>query len=213
MLYFVWMRQMLSQISSGWIFVITKLLVLVYSSFCIEDPWFCWIRLPSPSECDLYYVNRDTLFSYHRDSELFLQVMHLVFQFSFPGHFQFTCLVVLMSTTHYAADDGPICCFSLQELSKWSTTNGRCSSSPLVCATWYVLCLLILLVLFSASCASVNSILFQVLLMSQKIIFLIFCALSRFALLLFGTCLFWAVFLKINACWYWFLNFGSTDYN
>ena len=41
MLYFVWMRQMLSQISSGWIFVITKLLVLVYSSFCIEDPWFC----------------------------------------------------------------------------------------------------------------------------------------------------------------------------
>lgn len=33
------------------------------------------IRLPSPSECDLYYVNRDTLFSYHRDSELFLQRM------------------------------------------------------------------------------------------------------------------------------------------
>ncbi|KAK7318525.1 hypothetical protein RJT34_03228 [Clitoria ternatea] len=32
-------------------------------------------RLPSPSECDLYYVNRDTLFSYHRDSELFLQRM------------------------------------------------------------------------------------------------------------------------------------------
>ena len=30
--------------------------------------------LPPCSECDLYYVNRDTLFSYHRDSELFLQV-------------------------------------------------------------------------------------------------------------------------------------------
>nr|TKS12370.1 UPF0202 protein [Populus alba] len=30
-------------------------------------------RLPLPSECDLYYVNRDTLFSYHKDSELFLQ--------------------------------------------------------------------------------------------------------------------------------------------
>lgn len=30
-------------------------------------------RLPPPSECDLYYVNRDTLFSYHKDSELFLQ--------------------------------------------------------------------------------------------------------------------------------------------
>lgn len=32
-------------------------------------------RLPPPTECDLYYVNRDTLFSYHRDSELFLQRM------------------------------------------------------------------------------------------------------------------------------------------
>lgn len=32
-------------------------------------------RLPLPRECDLYYVNRDTLFSYHKDSELFLQRM------------------------------------------------------------------------------------------------------------------------------------------
>ncbi|XP_075516380.1 RNA cytidine acetyltransferase 1-like [Primulina tabacum] len=32
-------------------------------------------RLPPPGECDLYYVNRDTLFSYHKDSELFLQRM------------------------------------------------------------------------------------------------------------------------------------------
>ncbi|XP_057416267.1 RNA cytidine acetyltransferase 1 [Lotus japonicus] len=32
-------------------------------------------RLPPASECDLYYVNRDTLFSYHRESELFLQRM------------------------------------------------------------------------------------------------------------------------------------------
>ncbi|KAG9458762.1 hypothetical protein H6P81_003270 [Aristolochia fimbriata] len=31
--------------------------------------------LPHPSECDLYYVNRDTLFSYHKDSEIFLQRM------------------------------------------------------------------------------------------------------------------------------------------
>lgn len=36
-------------------------------------------RLPSPSDCDLYYVNRDTLFSYHRDSELFLQRMMALF--------------------------------------------------------------------------------------------------------------------------------------
>ncbi|GAQ78702.1 N-acetyltransferase 10 [Klebsormidium nitens] len=32
-------------------------------------------RLPHPSECELYYVNRDTLFSYHKASELFLQRM------------------------------------------------------------------------------------------------------------------------------------------
>ncbi|ONK79120.1 uncharacterized protein A4U43_C01F3140 [Asparagus officinalis] len=32
-------------------------------------------RLPHPSECDLYYVNRDTLFSYHKESEIFLQRM------------------------------------------------------------------------------------------------------------------------------------------
>ncbi|KAL5975491.1 hypothetical protein ACLOJK_019813 [Asimina triloba] len=31
------------------------------------------IRLPDTSDCDLYYVNRDTLFSYHKDSETFLQ--------------------------------------------------------------------------------------------------------------------------------------------
>lgn len=28
---------------------------------------------PVPSDCDLYYVNRDTLFSYHEASEAFLQ--------------------------------------------------------------------------------------------------------------------------------------------
>ncbi|KAK4366831.1 hypothetical protein RND71_014711 [Anisodus tanguticus] len=32
-------------------------------------------RLPQPGDCDLYYVNQDTLFSYHKDSELFLQRM------------------------------------------------------------------------------------------------------------------------------------------
>ncbi|KAL1209886.1 RNA cytidine acetyltransferase 2 [Cardamine amara subsp. amara] len=38
---------------------------------CLPNP----ARHPLPSECDLYYVNRDTLFSYHKDSELFLQRM------------------------------------------------------------------------------------------------------------------------------------------
>lgn len=32
-------------------------------------------RLPHPGECELYYVERDTLFSYHRASEAFLQRM------------------------------------------------------------------------------------------------------------------------------------------
>jgi len=32
-------------------------------------------RLPHPNECQLYYVNRDTLFSYHKASEVFLQRM------------------------------------------------------------------------------------------------------------------------------------------
>ena len=32
-------------------------------------------RLPHPSECELFHVNRDTLFSYHRASEAFLQRM------------------------------------------------------------------------------------------------------------------------------------------
>ncbi|CAM0871752.1 unnamed protein product [Alopecurus aequalis] len=32
-------------------------------------------RLPHPEQCDLYYVNRDTLFSYHKESEVFLQRM------------------------------------------------------------------------------------------------------------------------------------------
>lgn len=31
--------------------------------------------IPPPSECDLYYVNRDTLFCYHKASEIFLQKM------------------------------------------------------------------------------------------------------------------------------------------
>lgn len=34
---------------------------------------------PHPSQCDLYYVNRDTLFSYHSASELFLQRMVSLF--------------------------------------------------------------------------------------------------------------------------------------
>lgn len=50
----------------------------------------CWYpfssshRLPPRESCDLYYVNRDTLFSYHKDSEIFLQVLSvpITLQFS-----------------------------------------------------------------------------------------------------------------------------------
>lgn len=35
----------------------------------------CPPRLPHPDECDLYYVERDTLFSFHKSSEAFLQKM------------------------------------------------------------------------------------------------------------------------------------------
>ena len=34
---------------------------------------------PSPEDCDLYYVNRDTLFCYHRASEDFLQRIMALF--------------------------------------------------------------------------------------------------------------------------------------
>ncbi|KAF8716416.1 hypothetical protein HU200_026352 [Digitaria exilis] len=36
------------------------------------------LRLPHPKECDLYYVNRDTLFSYHKESEIFLQYGNII---------------------------------------------------------------------------------------------------------------------------------------
>lgn len=34
---------------------------------------------PHPSQCDLYYVNRDTLFSYHSSSEAFLAKLMTIF--------------------------------------------------------------------------------------------------------------------------------------
>ncbi len=35
--------------------------------------------LPHPNSCDLYYVNRDTLFSYHASSEKFLSKLMSIF--------------------------------------------------------------------------------------------------------------------------------------
>lgn len=85
----------------------------------------CANRLPPPGECDLYYVNRDTLFSYHKDSELFLQVMMQSFTkyiamyilfYSCPPYYitKSRCLYNLI----LAANDGSIRCFSLQKFSK-----------------------------------------------------------------------------------------------
>lgn len=99
--------------------------------------FFSVTRIPPPSECDLYYVNRDTLFSYHKESELFLQVVTYFIYLKFN--------VLIISYQHIsgiyiltlAAYDGPLCCFSLQKLSKRFTINGGCSSPPLVCVTWY----------------------------------------------------------------------------
>ena len=34
---------------------------------------------PHPTNCDLYYVNRDTLFSYHSSSETFLSKLMTIF--------------------------------------------------------------------------------------------------------------------------------------
>lgn len=42
---------------------------------CSENTPKCPSRLPHPDECDLYYIERDTLFSFHKASETFLQRM------------------------------------------------------------------------------------------------------------------------------------------
>ncbi|EPS65148.1 hypothetical protein M569_09630, partial [Genlisea aurea] len=43
--------------------------------FNVTDSVLSINSLPPPGQCDLYYVNRDTLFSFNRDSEIFLQRM------------------------------------------------------------------------------------------------------------------------------------------
>jgi N-acetyltransferase 10 len=54
---------------SSYSFLFIQVSIVVNEKLC-----FFGIRLPHPKECDLYYVNRDTLFSYHKESEIFLQV-------------------------------------------------------------------------------------------------------------------------------------------
>lgn len=107
---------------------------------------------------------------------MFLSLINIYLEFMF-----LTC----------AANDGFICCFSLQKLSKWFTTNGGCSSASLVCIAWYIYspfdwfyCIFEVrgtFFFFPWSWAGLLvTIDMQVLLMSQKINFLISCASSRF---------------------------------
>jgi tRNA(Met) C34 N-acetyltransferase TmcA len=73
MIYFVWILRTPSPISVGE----HHLNCILYSSkllACLKQ-FMVFFRLPHPKECDLYYVNRDTLFSYHKESEIFLQRM------------------------------------------------------------------------------------------------------------------------------------------
>lgn len=73
MSYFVWILQTPLQISVGEYHPVAFRIVLlfIFSGMFNKPVSF---RLPHPKECDLYYVNRDTLFSYHKESEIFLQV-------------------------------------------------------------------------------------------------------------------------------------------
>lgn len=50
--------------------------VWLYSLLCLDStsiPRSISTGYPHPNDCELYYINRDTLFSYHSDSEVFLQ--------------------------------------------------------------------------------------------------------------------------------------------
>lgn len=60
-------------------------------------------KCPHPSECSLYYVNRDTLFSYHDASEKFL---HVCYKCSIP--------IMLFKIEH----DVTLCFIALQEFTQ-----------------------------------------------------------------------------------------------
>ena len=49
---------------------------------------------PLPEACDLYYVNRDTLFSYHKASEAFL---HRIMGLYVSSHYKVSLLLLVMN--------------------------------------------------------------------------------------------------------------------
>ncbi len=55
--------------------------------------------MPHPSECELYIVNRDALFSFHKSTEAFLQKLMALFVSS---HYRNTC-AAFACLTHRSA--------------------------------------------------------------------------------------------------------------
>lgn len=69
--YYAWMLLILFLVLIGlYVYYGQLIFTIIMINFSLS---LC--RLPHPSECNLYYVNRDTLFSFHKESELFLQVV------------------------------------------------------------------------------------------------------------------------------------------
>ena len=90
--YFAWMSQVIYLTFPG----------LCYADDLLHFPFdyplviSSFFRLPHPSECDLYYVNRDTLFSYHKESEIFLQVSRTTAQLFFVFSVKVGYLIFLL---------------------------------------------------------------------------------------------------------------------
>ena len=62
-------------------------------------------RLPHPSECDLYYINRDTLFSYHRVSNCHTRTPFACDMMT-PGAL---CTLTLLCQLYVMRSTGSIC--------------------------------------------------------------------------------------------------------
>lgn len=138
MTYFVWTLQIPFQILVGEHnpkFPIPPL--LPFQIILFNKKIWIILRLPHPKECDLYYVNRDTLFSYHKESEIFLQVKinYVLFCALLSYIWKISSLIVknkfyklkenvfhlpkwIVVSLIFSADDGTLCCFPLQKFTQ-----------------------------------------------------------------------------------------------
>lgn len=132
MTYFVWTLQTPFQISAGEHHPNTYFFAVQICSISNKELWFL-LRLPHPKECDLYYVNRDTLFSYHKESEIFLQVQINNIPFCMLRSYIWKIRPLILKQLYklkenvfhlpkwilvsliFSADDGTLCCFPLQK--------------------------------------------------------------------------------------------------